>query len=146
MELINALVDQLMTRVGDIWLLALSGSFFAMVCEAAKPKPGEGESRAAPTGLALFVSIFSLLTPLLLFFHAVLTGSGALIAVIAAIGTVILGSALIGWAIAAFAPSVGRTLNLAAPMLALASFALTIWVTWRSIFEFINSIIAAGAN
>jgi hypothetical protein len=45
MAIVGQLVDQLMESVGDLWFLALIGSFFVMVCEAAKPKPAEGEKR-----------------------------------------------------------------------------------------------------
>jgi hypothetical protein len=143
---IEALVDQLFSAVGDLWFLALVGQFFVMICEAAKPKPGEGESKAAPVGFALLVMILSLLTPLLLFFHAVLSGSGALVAVIVAIGGAILLASIIGWAIGAFMPSVGRVLNSAAPILALAVFALTLYVTWETVFGFVNGMVTAGAG
>lgn len=142
---INALIDELARNAGDLWFLAVVGSFFVMVCEAAKPKPGEGESKAAPEGLALLVMILSLITPLLLFFHAFLTASGALIAIIALIGGSIIASAIIGWIIGAVAPDIGRTLNRAAPFLAVAVFALTAYVTWRTVFDFVDGFISANA-
>ncbi len=142
---INALIDELARNAGDLWFLAVIGSFFVMVCEAAKPKPGEGESKAAPEGWALLVMILSLITPLLLFFHAFLTASGALIAIIALIGGSIIGSAIIGWIIGAAAPDVGRTINRAVPFLAIAVFALTLYVTWESVFEFVNGMVTGGA-
>jgi len=143
---INALIDELARNVSDLWFLAVIGSFFVMVCEAAKPKPAEGESRAGPQGFALLVMILSLLTPLLLFFHAFLTASGALIAIVAVIGGAIIGSAIVGWVIGALAPGIGRTLNSVAPYLALAVFALTVFVTWQSVFDFVNGYIAARAG
>ncbi|MBY0568110.1 MAG: hypothetical protein K2P70_12405 [Hyphomonadaceae bacterium] len=142
---LERLIDELSRNAGDLWFLAVVGSFFVMVCEAAKPKPGEGESKAAPEGLPLLVMILSLITPLLLFFHAFLTASGALIAIIALIGGAIISSALIGWIIGAAAPDVGRTLNRAAPFLAIAVFALTAYVTWRTVFEFVNGIVTGRA-
>src|SRR5262249_22601569 len=130
---VGALVDELMTRAGDLWFAALVGSFFVMICEAAKPKREKGEAvETQPFGV--WVSICSLVTPFLLSLPAFVTASGALIAIIAAIGAAILGSAVIGWIIAAAAPGVGRTLNRAAPILALAVFALTLYVTWQSAF------------
>ena len=141
----DALIDQLGDNAGDLWFLAVIGSFLVMVCEAAKPKAEEGESKAAPEGLALLVMILSLITPLLLFFHAFLTASGALIAIIALIGGAILVSAILGWIIGAAMPEFGRTLNRVAPFLAIAVFALTAFVTWRTVFEFVNGFVAGGA-
>ncbi|MBL8537478.1 MAG: hypothetical protein JNM59_08765 [Hyphomonadaceae bacterium] len=143
MDVVRALVDQLMSQVEDLWLAALALSFFTMICESAKPKPRDGEERPKTSAVAIWVSVLSLATPLLLFFHAFLTGSGALIAIVAAIGAAILVSALIGWLIAAAAPDVGRTLNRAAPVLAVAAFALTASVTWRSIFDYVNGVVVS---
>jgi len=142
---LDALIDELARNAGDLWFLAVIGSFLVMVCEAAKPKPIEGESKAAPEGLALLVMILSLITPLLLFFHAFLSASGALIAIIALIGGSILVSAIVGWIIGATIPDFGRTLNRAAPFLAIAVFALTAFVTWRTVFEFVNGFVTGGA-
>ena len=41
MEL-DMLLGRLWDSVGGLWLLALVGSFFVMICESARPKPGEG--------------------------------------------------------------------------------------------------------
>jgi hypothetical protein len=141
---INALIDELAANAGDLWFLALIGAFFVMICESAKPKPAEGESRAGPQGFALLVMILSLLTPLLLFLHAFLTASGALIAIVAAIGGAIIVSAIVGWIIGAAAPDFGRSLHRAAPYLAVVVFALTLYVTWESVFTFVNGFIARG--
>jgi len=140
---IQALVDELVDRAGDLWLLALIGSFFVMICESAKPKLGEGESKAAPHGFALLIMILSLLTPLLLFIHAFATASGALIAIVVTIGGAILSAAIIGALIGAIAAPVGRVLNRAAPVLALPVFLLTVYVSWRSVLEFVNFIVAS---
>lgn len=138
---INVLIDELATNAGDLWFLALVGSFFVMICEAAKPKLAEGESRAGPQGFALLVMILSLVTPLFLFIHAFVTASGALIAIIAAIGGAVIFSGIIGWIIGSAAPSFGRTLNRAAPYLAVAVFALTLYVSWQSAFTFVNMFV-----
>jgi hypothetical protein len=141
---VDALIDQLASNAGDLWFLAVVGAFFVMICESAKPKPAEGESRAGPQGFALLAMILSLVTPLLLFFHAFLTASGALVAIVAVMGGIIIGSAIIGGVIGAVAPSFARTLNRAAPFLAVAVFALTLYVTWESMFTFVNGFIARG--
>jgi hypothetical protein len=139
---VGGLVDQLLDSVGDLWFGALVGSFFVMICESARPKPTEGESRAAPQGFALLAAILSLITPLLLFLHAFATASGALIAIVAAVGGAVVGAAVIGWIVAAAAPDMGRLLHRAAPVLAVPVFALTAYVTWRSVLDFVNFLVS----
>ncbi|MCX7358902.1 MAG: hypothetical protein NT015_12280 [Alphaproteobacteria bacterium] len=117
-----------------------------MVCESAKPKPEDGEDRGGPRGFALLVTILSLLTPLLLFLHAFLSGSGALIAVVVAIFGAVLTATIVGWIIRAAIPGVARTLNRAAPILAVPVFLLALYVSWETVFGFINGIVTAGAG
>jgi hypothetical protein len=143
---INALIDDMAGRAGDLWFLALAGAFFVMICESAKPKPAESESAAEPRGFGLLVMVLSLLTPLLLLVHAFYVGAGAPIAILAVIGGAILVSAIIGWIIALAAPAIGRTLNRAGPFLAVAVFALTAYVTWQSAIGFLNIFVAGGAR
>jgi hypothetical protein len=141
------IIDQigvLTAAAGDLWFAAVCGAFFVMICEAAKPKAQEN-AEPEPQGFALLVMILSLLTPLLLLIHAVATGSGTVFAILALIGGIIVGSALIGWTIAAIAPDIGRTVNRAAPFLALAVFALTTAVTWQSAFGLINFLVTSFA-
>ncbi len=136
---------QELTRIaGDNWLLALIGAFLVMVCEAAKPRPRDDEERVEPRGVALLVTILSLVTPLLLFMHAFISAGrapAALMATIVAIGVAVLGAAIIGWIIAAIAAPIGRVLNRAAPFLAVIVFAFTLWVTWRSAYEVLDRFI-----
>jgi hypothetical protein len=146
MDFISTLIDELLSNVGDLWFGAVVGQFFVMVCESAKPKHGEGEERTEPKGFALLVMILSLVTPLLLLLHAVATGSGAPIAALAVIGIAVIAAALVGWMIAAAAPSIGRTLNGAAPFLAVAVFALTIYVSWQSAFGLLNAFVTGSAG
>ena len=42
----------------------------------------------------------------------------------------------------AAAPDIGRTLNRAAPFMAVAVFALAAYVSWRSVFDLANYFIA----
>jgi hypothetical protein len=145
MDFIGALIDQLLENVGDLWFAALAGQFLVMICESAKPKPEEGEGRAEPRGFALLVMILSLVTPLLLLLHAVAAGAGAPIAAVAVVAIAIVSAGLIGWIIGLAAPPIGRTLNRAAPVLAVAVFALTIYVTWRSVFGLLNMFVTGSA-
>lgn len=137
-------ISALTAAAGDLWFGALCGAFFVMVCEASKPKSKE-KTDAEPQGFALLVMILSLITPLLLLIHAVAIGAGTIFAILALLAGLIVGSALIGWAIAAMAPDIGRTLNRAAPFLAVAVFALTAYVTWQSAFGLINYLVTSFA-
>lgn len=145
MEFVGQLVNQMMESVGDLWFLALIGSFFVMICEAAKPKPAEGEKRDDFQGVGLWVSILSIVTPLLLFFHGFVSG-GAVIAVIAMVGGAIIFASLIGWIISAVMPDIGRTLNRAAPFMAVAVFALAAYVSWRSVYDLANYFIGGAGR
>jgi FtsH-binding integral membrane protein len=138
-------ITELTHTAGDLWFAALVGSFFVMLCESAKPKPEDGESRSSGA-VGLIVATLSLATPLMLLVHAFMAAgrSGeALVASIALIGAAIIAAAIIGWIISAFAPAIGRTLSKAAPILALAVFALTAYVTWESVRTF-ATLLAAG--
>ncbi len=145
MDFINALIEQLFDNVGDLWFGALVGQFFVMICESAKPKPEDGERARQWEGVGLWVSILSLLTPILLLVHAVATGSGAVLAALIVVIAAALIAAIIGWIIAAAAPGVGRILNRAAPFLAVAVFALTIYVTWQSVFALVNMFVGGSS-
>ena len=141
-------IGALLTALGDLWGLALIGSFFVMICEAAKPKRRDGEETEKPSDFALLVMILSLITPLLLFFHAFLTVGATLeglIALVSLLGGLIIGSSLIGWIISLVARDVGRTLARAAPILAVVVFALTAYVTWQSVFGFVNDFVTGVA-
>lgn len=143
---VDMLVDQLVSSAGDLWFAALIGQFFVIVCESAKPKPADGEDKRGPQGFALLVVIMSLITPLLLLFHAMLTGAGAWIAVVVAVFGAVITGTIVGWIIRAVLPDVARVLNRAAPVLAVPVFALAVYVSWESVFGFVNALITAGAR
>jgi len=146
---LGALADQLITLTGETWFAAVIASFFVMICESAKPKPGEGEPKHDPGGLGVWVMILSLLTPLLLMVHAFVHAGrapDALIAAVVVIGAAVMGAAIIGWIIALVSPAMGRVLARAAPFIAVAVFALTLWVTWRSAFELLNIYVLRHAS
>lgn len=136
-------IDLVLDRMGDLWFGALVGSFFVMICESARPKPGEGESRAAPQGFALLAAILSLITPLLLFLHAVAQAPQGLLGIVGIVGGFVIGAATIGWIVAAAAPAMGRVLNRAAPVLAIPVFALAAYVSWESVFGLIDMAVGA---
>lgn len=145
---IGEYIGALLTALGDLWGFALIGSFFVMICEAAKPKRRKDEDAEKSGDFALLVMILSLITPLLLFFHAFLTVGATLpglIALVILLGGLIIGSSLIGWIISMAARDVGRTLSRAAPILAVIVFALTAYVTWESVFGFANDFVTGLA-
>ena len=146
---IGEYIGALLTALGDLWGFALIGSFFVMICEAAKPKRRQDEEAEKPSDFALPVMILSLITPLLLFFHAFLTVGATLpglIALVTLLGGLIIGSSLIGWIISLASRDVGRTLSRAAPVLAVIVFALTAYVTWQSVFGLINDLVNSAAT
>ena len=86
--------------------------------------------------------ILSLVTPLLLFLHAFVAGSGSVIAIAAVIFGAVIVASVIGWILGAVSPEIGRTLNRAASILALAAFALTLYVTWENVLKFVSGFVA----
>lgn len=139
-----AQIQELTRLAGDAWMLALTGAFFVMICESAKPRPAEGEERKDGGALGVLVGALSLLTPILLFAHAFIAAGGApssLMLAVITIGAVVIAAALIGWLLAAVAAPVGRVLNRAAPLLAVVVFGFTVWVTWRSALEVVHRFL-----
>lgn len=134
---------------GALWGYALLAAFVSMCMDSAKPKAEPGEEEKENEGGRNILMLASLLTPFLLFAHAcwvttqqsrmdVLT---ALIAAISTIGIVVLVSSIVGWIIAAVAPSFGRVLYKAAPWVALPVLLFTLYVTWASALSVINVYI-----
>ncbi|MGH6951661.1 MAG: hypothetical protein ACREH4_12355 [Vitreimonas sp.] len=136
-------IDLALDRLGDLWFGALVGSFFVMICESARPKPGEGESKAAPQGFALLAAILSLVTPLMLFLHAVAQVPLALLGIVTLVGGFVIGAAVIGWIVAAAAPAMGRVLNRAAPVLAVPVFGLAAYVSWQNVVGLVNTLVSS---
>ena len=136
-------IDLVLRQLGDLWFAALVGSFFVMICESARPKPEEGESRAAPQGFALLAAILSLLTPLMLFLHAVAQAPLGLVGIVLIVGGFVIGAAIVGWIVALAAPAMGRVLNRAAPVLAIPVFALAAHVSWQNVFGLVNMAVGA---
>lgn len=139
-------VTQLVQSMSPLWLAALAGAFVVMICESAKPKPADDDAKPTPNILVLAAMLISLLTPLLLFLHAWTTTPTPPTAIIALIGAVVVIAALIGWSIAAFAQPLGRVFSRAAPWLALAVFALTLYVTWTSLLAMVGSLAHRSAG
>ena len=133
-------IDLALGQLDDLWFGTMVGSFFVMICESAKPKPEEGESRAAPQGFVLFAAILSLVTPLLLFLHGVM--HAPILAVLMIVGGFVIGAAIVGWIVGAAAPAMGGVLTRAAPILAVPVFALAAYVSWQSVFGLINTAVA----
>lgn len=131
----------LSAQSGPLWQYAVIAAFVSMIFDSAKPKREEGEEKESEGGRNLLM-LASLLTPFLLFAHACWAAyeaqSFGFFNAIIVIGLVILVSALIGWAIAAFAPGLGRTLYKIAPWVALPVFLFTLYVTWENAWAALN--------
>ncbi len=150
MDQLQTAASALIRSAGDLWFAAVIAAFVVMVCESAKPKPSPGEPKDEPGGVGLLAMILSLVTPLLLMIHAFMNAGRAppaLLGAVVVIATAVVAAALVGWAIASRAAPVGRSLSRAAPYLAVAVFALTLWISWRSAIELVHVYVlgAAGA-
>lgn len=128
---IGALLGELFAQAGEGWAFAYALAFVAMIADSAKPKTSEERPRRV---LAALRAAANLITPFLLFvagFWAVRDGGFiAWAVVVAAIFVLILVPGFIGWFVGAVAPNAGRLFFGAAPILAGAALAFTIYVTW----------------
>lgn len=144
-----------MEAVGPLWLVAVAGMFLSAVCESARPKPEPGEEK--PQGLALLIAgIASLITPIMLFVYAfwsILALEGAVlspdqvidfaiaqrmvvIGLFIFLALVATAGSIVGWIIRAAAPGLGKALNMAAVPLAIATLALTVYVSYEACAQF----------
>ena len=144
-----------MEAVGVLWLIAVAGMFLSAITESSRPKPEAGEEK--PGGMALLIAaIASLATPILLFLYAfwsimslegrVLSADEVLefaitqrIVVIGLFGCLAgtaIARSIIDWIIRAAAPGFGKALNVAAVPLAIATLALTIYVSHDAVSQF----------
>lgn len=147
------IVAYIWEAVGPLWLVAVAGMFIGAICESAKPKPEEGEEKSG--GFALLIAgIASLITPILLFVYGfwsilrldVLSGEvvvigpqdvinfaiaqrAVVIGLFGFLAVVAIAGSIVGWIIRASAPALGKTLNIAAVPLALATLALTVFIS-----------------
>ncbi|MEZ5955999.1 MAG: hypothetical protein R3C27_02135 [Hyphomonadaceae bacterium] len=144
-----------MASVGPLWFVAVAGMLLSAVCESARPRPEAGEEK--PQVLTLLIAgIASLVTPIMLFVYAfwsilglegaaftqtqliefaiaqrfVVMGLLVFLAVVVTLGSIV------GWIIRAAAPGFGKTLNIAAAPLAVATLALTALVSWEAVAQF----------
>ncbi|MEQ1489702.1 MAG: hypothetical protein ABL932_04045, partial [Terricaulis sp.] len=135
---------------GPLWIVAVAGMFFSAVCESAKPKAEDGERPSGGLGLVV-AGLASLVTPILLFFFGFWSlaggagvGSDRLISsafdrpvlvgiLFAMLAGIAIAGSIVGWIIRAAAPALGKTLNRAAVALALATLALTIFVSYQAV-------------
>jgi hypothetical protein len=156
----------IMEAVGPLWLVAVAGMFLSAICESSRPKPEEGEEK--PQGLALLIAgIASLITPIMLFIYAfwsilsleVLSGASiepedvinfaiaqrvVVIGLFGFLAVVAIAGSIVGWIIRAATPGFGKALNMAAVPLALATLALTVYVSYEAVAQFYA--MATGAR
>lgn len=143
---------ELAALVGQNWLIAAAAAFVVMVFESAKPTPVEGEDEPRASALQRVAMIASLAAPFLLFLHVfgafVLAqqdagrssenNGGVILALIACAVVVVLLPGILGWLIAKIGPRFADMLRRAAPLLALAVFVFTVYVTYRNAFFVLN--------
>lgn len=144
-------IAYVLDAVGWPWQVALAGLFLVGVCEAARPKE-RGADAKWMLPFRILAAIAGIVTPLLLFFHAfwaiagfedvqfaagqivdvILARQVVIVALIIVMGAAIVLAWLIGWALGAMAPGLGRMLDrIGAPISALV-LALAIFIAWRN--------------
>jgi hypothetical protein len=151
----NSVMDALgalAALVGQNWLFAAAAAFVVMVFESAKPPAVEGEPEPGASALQRVAMIASLVAPFLLFLHAFgafvlahqTAGQGSehdgpiLLALIGGAVVFVLAPGILGWIFAKALPPLANMVRAAAPFLALAVFAFTVYVTYRNAFFVLN--------
>lgn len=146
MASITGALSTLAALVGQMWLIAAAGAFLVMIFESAKPPPVEGEPEPRASALQRVAMIASLATPLLLFLAAfgafVMAqqahgagsegNGGVILALLACAAVFVLVPGLIGWSIAKLSPGLAKLLRHAAPWVALAVFAFTVYASYAN--------------
>lgn len=135
--------------VGPLWFCALAAAFVSMCMDSAHPPREQGEPKEEGAGARGILMLASLLTPFLLIAHAcwVTTQNGlldvqtAVVSAVSIVGAAVVVSTLVGAAIGALAPGLGRTLYKLAPWVALPVLAFTLYVAGESSWSVINNYI-----
>lgn len=150
-------LSELLAACGALWAIAVAGAFIAGTGEKAYPNEGGKH----PAALALAAGIVSVITPVLLFLHAfwaisvqspmsnidilvlvqMAIGNAAAIALLVVMAVLVIVPALVGVAVAAVAPSLGKLLFWIAPFLNLAVFALTLYATHDNVLAVIDAVM-----
>ncbi len=157
MSSIAEALGALIALVGQNWLTAAAAAFVVMIFEGAKPSPVEGEDEPRASAFERVAMIASLITPFLLFLHAFgafvrsqqergasSEGNASLLLLGLAIAFVfVLAPGMLGWLIARVAPPLARIVRRGAPILALAVFAFTVYVTYENALFVLNFYLVA---
>ena len=152
MSSITQALGALIALGGQNWLIAAAAAFVVMTFEGAKPSPIEGEDEPRASAIARVAMIASLITPVLLFLHAFGAfiqseqrrgasseeNASMLLLALAVAFVFVLAPGMLGWLIAKIAPPLARILRAAAPILALAVFAFTFYVTYQNALFVLN--------
>jgi hypothetical protein len=148
-------LSELFTAAGLLWAVAVGGAFIAGSGEKAYPNEGGKH----PAVVTLVAGIVSLITPVLLFFHAfwaiavqnpissvdileiiqAALGHAAVIALLVVMAVLVIVPALVGVLVAAIAPPLGKLLYAIAPYLNIAVFVLTVYVTHDNVLAVMNA-------
>lgn len=150
---IASMLGQLVEAAGGAWLAVVAFVFVTMICESAGPvlEPGEEKPRIGP--LRATSLVLSAFTPFLLFIHAywaivapslvasddvgtaILQSfrSAVLIGLVAITFALILAPSLIGAVLRSAAEPAARAVFAIAPVLTIAAFAATVFITHANV-------------
>ena len=148
----DAMVDagrELLSLVGDLWIVAWTAAFIVMTLESSRPKPASGSS---PSALARVGALVIAALPCLLFLDAfgafvlanqtsgVIGGREMLpiVVLIAVIGVLVLVPAMVGAIIARSVPELGATLHRLSHVLGLGVLAFALYATWSNVLTVLN--------
>jgi hypothetical protein len=141
---------------GGNWQIAAAAAFVAMTFESTDPVPAEEAKRGPLQNVAMLVG---LVTPFLLFLHGFwsvgvaqmgvqpedlggvfqgVIASPFLLVLVAVMAFVTLFPAVLGWVIRKISPPLARLTTALAPLLTIAVFVFTVYVTQRSAIDVIN--------
>jgi hypothetical protein len=159
-------VTELLSRAGPLWLPAVGVTFVAMICESSRPKAIEGEDRPRAGVLRAASLALGFLTPFLLFIDvfwsvaamdavadvdmaALVRAAREAILIVALVimAALFVLPSIVAAIIRSAAPSAGRALYAAAPILTIAAFAFVVFVTRENVmaaFDLITMRLGAA--
>jgi len=134
--------DGLVGVTGIEWLYALGALFIAMIAESGHPPHEPGEDRP-PTPLRVLAFVATSFALLLLLAHAYGASTSARESPFLPVSAVLVVSALgaLLGALLAKVSAIGNAFQAAAPVLAVAACAFTIWVTWRQVWALVEPLL-----
>lgn len=145
-ESLIAQAPELIALAGRAWLYAVCFAGIAMILESAKPRLDESEPEKEGALARAVVALSSLATPFLLLVHAYWAmiqarRPDALLLAVAAVFGVVIAASLIGMALGAASPGLGRVLRRASPLVSLASLGFALWVCAANVYAVLQAYV-----